>query len=282
MRILLYADSGEDAGFGHVRRCEALMDAFQARGWQCELFSEQADIASSDAMVVDSYTISKEMLEKFAAKCTYLIGFHDFGEPNRDFSLLISSVYTRSTVKGTTHVLAGHEYKPIHPDIKAVSSAAISKKISSVVVTFGGSDVAMDLSKKVASALSARFPDVRLQIVAGMSGKDAAKSFSTTDIAISGGGQTMCELLYLGVPTIVVEQSEDQKGQIAEAVAEGAILSAGKASDPAIFDNIAENLASLYSKTTRVALRKAGLSYIDGKGAQRVAEAVAKHFYEVL
>ena len=90
----------------------------------------------------------------------------------------------------------------------------------------------------------------------------------------------MFEFLYLGVPTIVVELSGDQKGQIGEAVSARVITRAGAKGDADILDNIAESLASLYSGATRMAQSKAGKAFIDGKGADRIAAAIEERCNE--
>lgn len=296
MKFLFYVEGGE-AGFGHLRRCDALSQELVRRGSTCDFLStgveatswleshglhvkKDADAGLYDAMVIDSYVISKEKIHEFGTKCAYLIGFHDYEEPNTDFRLLISCIYPGKQRLGTTLILGGHEYKIIHPFIKKVVSAQISEKITSCAVTFGGRSVMKELARSVATPLHVRFPDIDFKIVAGLSDAEAAKIFGAVDIAISGGGQTMGELIYLGTPAIVVSLDTFMEAQIEEAVLYGAIRKAGNIEDADLVDKIAENLDSIYSKPARESLRAKAKSFIDGRGQERIVDTIEEYFHE--
>jgi spore coat polysaccharide biosynthesis predicted glycosyltransferase SpsG len=113
-----------------------------------------------------------------------------------------------------------------------------------------------------------------------MSGSDAATAFAHADIAISAGGQTMLELLYLGVPTVVVITSPDQESQVQDALSQKAIAGALKIDNPSLLDDLAKALQGLYSWDTRNALSATASSYIDDRGAERIFNTIEKSLHE--
>src|SRR3989338_4397936 len=277
MKFLFYAERGEQVGLGHVRRCEALSLEFKKRGWEVD-YSPGGKVPY-DGIVIDSYVLAPEKIREYKKRCPFLIGFHDKGEPNANFSILISSIYSETATRGRTRILGGHVYRAIHPDALAAPPAAICDSITSLVITFGGSAAMTVFSKEVAGALKKTMPAIGVRVVAGISGQEAAAVFSSTDIAVAGGGQTLLELAYLGVPTVVVSLSEDQDAQIADAAANGFARVAGKLHDARILDSIGETVRSLYARDVRERMHNAGRGYIDGKGAERIADAIAHSFH---
>lgn len=280
MKCLFYVEEGASVGVGHRRRCEALSEELEKRGWQCDFFFPSADVASYDCLVIDSYIISPARVRKFKKQCHSLVGFHDFGEPDRNFSLLISSVYRDDSQLEATRILGGSRYRIIHPEIKKLKPIAIRGSVSSIIVSFGGSDINIHRAHEMTSALSARFSDLHIEAAAGLPGIIAGELFSRADIAVSGGGQTMNELLYLGIPTVVVSLSNNQDAQIEEALAHDAIRRAGNINDTNILEHVAGTISELYSEDSRQIMSEKAKELIDGKGAERIAEAINRDVHE--
>ena len=95
------------------------------------------------------------------------------------------------------------------------------------------------------------------------------------DLAVSGGGQTLYELAAMGVPTVAVEVAGNQAPSLAALAAQGVVHCAGRATDPDLRGALAQAVAELLEDHhRREAMSAAGRRLVDGRGAQRVANAV--------
>jgi len=98
------------------------------------------------------------------------------------------------------------------------------------------------------------------------------------DLAIGAAGQSLFERMACGLPSLVVVQSDNQTklaGAVAEAGACRLVGEAGGLTAKAIADAVrplAENRAD------RLTIRRAGLSLIDGRGAERAARQLTELF----
>jgi spore coat polysaccharide biosynthesis predicted glycosyltransferase SpsG len=95
-----------------------------------------------------------------------------------------------------------------------------------------------------------------------------------SDLAISGGGQTIYELANVGLPAIIIQQANNQQENIQSWKKIGFIEYVGKASDPKTLNNINSAIIKLNSKRLRQQRSRIGRKLIDGLGAKRVAEII--------
>ena len=95
------------------------------------------------------------------------------------------------------------------------------------------------------------------------------------DLAISGGGQTLYELAATATPTIAIGLARDQVVNLRGLSAAGAVQDAGAPDDPAFSQKLSEALARLAEDpAARAAMGAAGRRLVDGRGTERVAEAL--------
>lgn len=96
------------------------------------------------------------------------------------------------------------------------------------------------------------------------------------DIAIAGGGSTCYEFAYMGLPALTIVLAENQK-PVAQGLADaGATINLGWHEDCSK-ESIATTLTDLlHNKQQRSAMSTAGKALIDGKGAQRVLDAMVQ------
>ena len=290
--LLFYVDGEESSGAGHLRRCEGLASAACERGWKClfldtgpgaaawlrergwEVVADEAACTGVSAAVIDSYLISCERLSSLKERYARLVGFHDGGTIDSAFSLIISTAEKIPDHPMGAHVFSGTMYRIIHPDIISAPKAHVPSEVATIVVTFGAAPAISSFSSVVAARIREEFPSATVRIIAGLSGADAAHAFSEADIAVSGGGQGMLELAYLGVPTVAVILSDDQIGQVRDAASRGAVLRAGTREDADIADKIVKAVHDLYSVQMRDQLSRAAISYLDGRGAERILDVI--------
>jgi spore coat polysaccharide biosynthesis predicted glycosyltransferase SpsG len=101
-----------------------------------------------------------------------------------------------------------------------------------------------------------------------------AQALAGADLAISGAGGTALELAYLGVPSLLLELSEDQRPIASTLAQAGAAVNLGwyaRACDEEIWRAI-EAVAG--DPSLRDAMRVSGQRVVDGKGVDRIAQAV--------
>lgn len=165
-----------------------------------------------------------------------------------------------------------------------------------VLVTFGGSDP-LGLTVPVAEALRRALPSVVLWVVLGGSVRepsaieralrvidgptfvvrnlpDLGDAIARSRIAVSAAGSTMYELAALGRPSVLVVVAENQRSAALRAHADGwAIAVDGRS--PGAAARVAEAASRLHDdEGTRRALAVRARAEVDGRGADRAAEAL--------
>ncbi|MEY4747477.1 MAG: hypothetical protein RLZZ416_526 [Candidatus Parcubacteria bacterium] len=273
MNILFYVDDRAESGLGHVRRSEALAHTLESRGAKVD-FALRSD--AYDIGVIDRYDVLNRDIERMRARCKRLVGFHDMGQIDQRFSLVISTVIGKNMRVGDVAVLGGHEYRIVHPEVRARSPIVVKEHIEKIIVTLGSAPTMAMQTARLVEALKRALPHIRFEPIAGLSPGDALAAYGSADVAICAGGQTLIELSYLGVPIIAVIASEDQGRQVDDALAHDAVVVAGRISDTGVAMRIAAAIDSLYSADARGKLSVASKHYIDGRGAERIVEALER------
>lgn len=190
-------------------------------------------------------------------------------------------------------VLAGYDYYPIAPAMRergarAAASAPDQDPDPYVVVCFGGSDPA-DVTARLAPALGG-IGGARTVVVVGPGYRgsvaesdleirkdpaDLSDLLAGAALVIVGAGTMKFELALLGRPMILVGVADDQLAVGPPFAATGAAryLGDGRLIDPADVRDAA--VALLGDDAARTVLGERGRSMIDGRGADRIAEAIA-------
>lgn len=194
-----------------------------------------------------------------------------------------------------TRLLLGSEYVLLRPEFLAEPRARDVRAIGkSVLVTMGGSDPE-DVTRMVLLAMKQVRSDFEARVVIGggnlrqnelqtlvrelnlnvkleRSPKNMAPLMRWSDVAVSGAGGTCWELAYMGVPSIVIALSSDQRA-IAEGLAKSDIAASlgwhANLSEERISEAI---LRLLNDPKRRAAMSERGMKLVDGQGAARVVK----------
>jgi UDP-2,4-diacetamido-2,4,6-trideoxy-beta-L-altropyranose hydrolase len=120
------------------------------------------------------------------------------------------------------------------------------------------------------AAASARDP----RVVILQDPDDVAGVMLASDLAITAGGSTCYELAALGVPFVTLVCADNQRRSVEGLELEGVARSAGEAAqlDP---DRLRGVIRELLPRAARVQQAERGLRLIDGRGVERVAEALS-------
>jgi spore coat polysaccharide biosynthesis predicted glycosyltransferase SpsG len=95
-----------------------------------------------------------------------------------------------------------------------------------------------------------------------------AVDLAAADIVVTAGGVTLLEALCLGRPTVAVVTAPNQRSNVEGVVADGAALASG-------IDDVVTVVERLVGDhALRQELSAAARRVIDGRGAERVADAI--------
>lgn len=248
----------------------------------------------ADAVVVDLYGIDEAYLRALRNEGIILVALDDHNlmpfpahlvvNPNR---FALDMQYRSST--GDTQFLLGPSYFLLREEF--VKAREIPRRLAPqaqrLLISMGGSDPA-GLTEKVIRAvapLGMETVAIRGAVAVGDAAArqnvrvvrdppDMARWMLWADLAVASGGGTIYELAATGTPGIILAQSPDQARNAAAMQAEGTLISLGLGTDvPEVA--IAAAVQSLAGDLPlREAMSRRGREVVDGKGAQRVAEAI--------
>jgi UDP-2,4-diacetamido-2,4,6-trideoxy-beta-L-altropyranose hydrolase len=196
--------------------------------------------------------------------------------------------------------LLGTSYALIRPEILALRDKSRSRtrsNIDSIVVTFGGSDPAHATGQVVTALSAVELTDLHVNVIAGPANSDIPRLqqlcdaagfilhvnpsnmpyiLSTSDLAISGAGTTIWELMCLGVPIISLTIAENQIPAARSLEKDGLIGYLGQSTDLSTKD-LASNITDLLGVPDKLErMAKSSSEKIDGQGTSRVIAGMAK------
>jgi len=193
--------------------------------------------------------------------------------------------------------LLGPKYHPLRHEFWEFPKKVIRKCVEQILVTFGGSDMA-NVTPKILKMLKEQYPDFEKRVIIGKGfsnikeikaeadkktvliyypdAKKMKQEMLEADICISGGGQTLYELLSFGVPTIAVCCAQNQRLNLECFERIGFIENIGWHRDPNLLTSLNLALVRLSSPGERLKRSRKGRGLIDGKGASRLASALIK------
>jgi len=192
--------------------------------------------------------------------------------------------YTRRLF-GTKYVLLRKQFvgsnarKPITPSVA-----------HTVLVTLGGSDTDNFTAAIVRGLLKAEIPDLYIFVVAGTASQlelpkdskvhllsevdDMASVMAASTMAISGGGITVWELAFMGLPTIAFSRGFQEELLIASARRGGFVLDAWNASE-FVEDEFVDMVRDLaFDPVQRSHMSRRGQETVGSFGAERVVNAI--------
>lgn len=194
--------------------------------------------------------------------------------------------------EGLEYAVIREEFRPYRDLPKGNGS------LTNLLVCFGSSDIGNNTQTVLAGASLAALTEATYHVVIGPNvehretvlkqvrqshlsvkvheqPQNLPQLMAGCNLAFCGGGTTMLELAFLGVPSVGVGQTQQEEGLAKLLEEQGAIMSAGRAGTCQPGD-IAELLASLGSQPQRLqGMEHNGRRLVDGKGIERIASLLA-------
>jgi len=253
------------------------------------------------ACVVDSYRIGAEELAALRDRVGCLVCFDDLCAGPIPADLVINGAPDADGMgyppTNRTVYLLGPSYFMLRPDLGKLQVRSTKPSIEEILVTVGGGDDHHLLPRLVRWVRQA-LPEVTVIhcIVGPYSDSspledpgdcesvsrtvlhrhpfDLAGLLGRVDAAITGGGQSACELAACGVPAVGIRLSDDQRFNLRGLARASALVEAGAATDPDMEGALISALRSIRSPEARLRMTAKGRTLYDGQGARRVAEAI--------
>ncbi|MBS1838397.1 MAG: hypothetical protein JST64_11965 [Actinobacteria bacterium] len=238
-------------------------------------------------MVVDSYELRADALELGGRAVPGAVVAVDDLERHLDVDLLVVPAGSdvalgpaRRQLRGVRYALIDPSSSPAGPFLHTdAGDRGTSVLVSLGAVDRGGVGAAVadglarsgvaDLVRHVAGSWSMPASDRRVVVESVVD--DLGPRLDAATVVVTAGGVTLLESLLRGRPTVVVPTAANQSAAV------GSVRDAGAAVvvDPGDASGAIEEVVELLrSSTRRAALGRRGAELIDGRGADRVAEAV--------
>lgn len=322
MRVVVVADAGQQIGSGHVMRSLAIAEEFAARGanihwiadvdeitwvseeirhnaWSCSP-ARGGDIVgkvtmhSPDVLLIDSYTLAVEAVERMAATKAVVAGVVDPTTPEYRFDVCIdpgSLARRRRSLCAT--VLSGPEHTLIRRqlrDLKARGPVVRDRRRSRIVCLLGGTD-ASNASEPVLDVLRRLGRDIDVMLIPGdpednastepagsalrvarlAASPSALEVVMDSDLVITTASGLGREVAFLEVPAALLVVAANQEDNYRQLLGHGWLEGLGT------IDSIRRHpheTAELIRSLLDEPYKPPSPSPIDGYGAARVVDAI--------
>jgi spore coat polysaccharide biosynthesis predicted glycosyltransferase SpsG len=274
---VLVHDRG-DSGLGPRRRMEALADALAMRGFDTAL-SVAGEPARASIVVVDSYRTRADDNRWYRGDRVVAVD-----DLRRDLAvdLLVdpSPGARPEWHRSARYVVAGAPYALVDPWLCDLEAAVPGPTVERVLVAFDSDDHRVR-GDEIAADLARALPRARVRL-AGASRRSPARAcaahgahglgaeLAAADLVVCGGGVTLLEALTLGRPAVSVCLEEADRQSVDGAAEQGAVIVATPAG---VVD---QAVALARDPRRRAELACAARSLLDGLGASRVADEIAR------
>jgi len=310
--IVFVTEASPAVGLGHLRRCQALAEALCCRGatarflvggevatpevecatllWTRDHALVCAAVAEScaDVVVVDSYSATPELFARLRAVVGCVVAVDDLADRPLPAHLVVNGGFgaMRLPYQGApdTRFLLGPEYALLEPVFSGSTARAIEEPVRRVLVTLGGGVVGEPLAVVIA-AVRHTLPSATIDLALGPLSDDRADPWEgvtlhrglrslrglmlQADLAVTGGGMTIYECLAAGTPTVGVCLADNQRPNI-DALSRAQLIMSIESS----LEDAVRRLAA--DSRLRRRMSAEGQRRIDGRGAERVADEIAR------
>lgn len=301
MNVTILTEAGSKSGFGHYYRCVSITQALRARRISYTMYVAPSDTirkmkriphvyirnwgplkSSTDVVLVDSYKAGRQFYSDIAFQKP-LVVFDDTNRLSYPKSLIINGAIGAETITypqsdQRTYAL-GPRYTPLrsifrHPPARLI----IRKKVRTILVSLGGSNQSK-LILHIMKALRTAYPTITFHVPSGQMDENAIFNLMLTcDMAVSGAGQTLNELIRVGLPTVAISVAQNQKYNISSASENGLIEFAGLTSDSDIVNKVTRLIARLFPYESRREMHTKMVRTLDGRGSDRIALEIKKYY----
>lgn len=264
----------------------------------------QRESLQPDWLIVDHYGIHAEWEKYLRVACQRIMVIDDLADRHHDCDLLLDqslrddNPYVTRVSKRCV-VLLGPAYALLREEFLVARRGCTvrSGEIRRIAVFFGGSDPTHDTLKTL-DALRVIGPNLQADIIVGSMNlardrieeaclrtpgcdlhvqvSDMAMRLARADLAIGAGGTASWERLALGLPSLVVQQAENQRENVTQLAKHGVAINLGR-SEVVDSGRIQVALTSLRFQPERLRkMSELAFGLVDATGAEKVCVAMGQ------
>jgi spore coat polysaccharide biosynthesis predicted glycosyltransferase SpsG len=246
-----------------------------------------------EIIILDKLNETKSNIQFLQTFCP-IVAIDYTGKNKEKINYGINILYHKTGIKKNS--ISNFNYAVLNKNFLKKKKSSISKQVKSIIVLQGGSDTYC-FTPKIVRALNKIDKDFKITIVLGPSFKcwsklnnilnNSNKSIQVfhdtknismlmhhSDLAITAGGNTLLELAYLGIPSIVVcaEKFEIETAKLMQKKNFGINLGFGRNLSSSKIQSCLITMIDDYK--LRKKMNKTGPLLVDGKGNQRILKYI--------
>jgi spore coat polysaccharide biosynthesis predicted glycosyltransferase SpsG len=279
-------DGGSEVGFGHAGRCLAIAEALDgaavfelddpgARRFVADRGGRTEEPADTPVVLLDRATpTAATEVGQLQASGQRVVLLDDFGSGRAGADLVIDPPTAAHWPAAGGPRLAGFEYALVRSEIRAMRR---SDEPRDLLVALGGSDPS-GATPAVAAALADHDPIVNLgpgyqgprpeaaQVLTDA--REFAAALASAKLLVAAYGHSLLEAAFLGVPAVIADVLAELTVHAKAFVVNGTARLVAQ-------DELAGQVGELVEAGDELErMSQRGRSLVDGRGAERVAEAL--------
>ena len=246
-----------------------------------------------DCVVVDSYLASHGQFEYIRNIFEYVVALDDYNRIVYPADLVLNANIFGASLdysNQNARIVGGRQYVILRSSfVNRGQHFVVRDRLRNILITLGGSDY-RKMIPVIADVL--RKGDYAIDIVAGterykndlkeyeckncrlhgfIESKEMVSLMLNVDVVVSGAGQTLNELAFLGLPTIAICIDHDQRLNIETYYQNGFLMEKLYWGDNELSKNIWKLVSKMRKYDVRRKLSENGKAIIDGKGVNRIS-----------
>lgn len=211
MKVTIITEGGKRIGFGHIRRCNAIFDAFKAMGasprivvygdhsakhllsgrehlifdWLRHPQKLLRLLKGSDIALIDSYLADKALYENIRENVRLAAYWDDNKRLDYPPGVIVNgSIYGRQLrYPAKNKVLAGPDYIALNREFSHPGKKRITRAAGNILLTLGGSDESC-LALGITKLLISRYPGIIKNVVIGKGSRCAPELKKIKDASL--------------------------------------------------------------------------------------------------
>ena len=261
-------------------------------------FGELFDVTQGvEILILDSYKIDPLKVVKKKKQSTTVVVFDDLGVPHKFADIIINGSPAAQNNQYDSEdwqtLLFGAKYQIIRDDIHHTLEIKKNLKPKHLLVTLGSGDDHNMIPGllRVLQQINPLKNELQVDFVIGsetsvpkgvglpninfVSANDLPNKLKKADVALVGGGQSLVEVVYSGVPSIAICLAENQMKNIRSLFRLSCIFDFVRWDDIDWEQKVSRSLRLLFSdKEERFRLMDACLRVFDNRGADRITDVI--------
>ena len=265
-------------------------------GMTASIYTSPAEVNGKN-LLVDGYNFSNSEIQKWSDQCDNMTFIDDNNMAPKNIDLVISTCMDNCKKKGSGVLLYGPKYALLAAEYAKKHHVKNKTIVNKILISCGLQDsknyvnkILKALSKinycgNVIIAIGRKSPNLQellhsissynFPINTILDSNGLYDLLIEVDMVIGTGGVSLLERMAIGIPSITIISSENQRKQTEWSEGIGATILVDPVQKKFKYNLVRAIYFLLKSKEKRLDIINIGVSTIDGKGSERVAKKMA-------